>query len=128
MAELPDDVGRFIDRTLRSMTDLEILFALLAPGGPASVPELAQGLRISENHATEGLRALRARGLASQGEDGRWSYQPGGPDQQRSVDWLVQHFRTYRVAVTTRIYSHPSDKVTGLAEGFRVRKKKDSDG
>ena len=128
MAELPDDVGRFIDRNLRSMTDLEILFALVAPGAPVSVPELVRDLRISESHATEGLGALRARGLAVLGDDGRWSYLAGGRQQQDCVDWLVQSFRTYRVAVTTRIYSHPSDKVTGLAEGFRVRRKKDSDG
>lgn len=129
MAELPDDVGRFIDSNLRSVTDLEILRILVAPEAPATAPALAQVLRISEAQASEGLAALRARGLVAQADDGRWAYTAADPTLDACVNWLASNFRTYRVAVTTRIYSHPSDKVTGLAEGFRLRRRvQDDDG
>ena len=126
---LPNDVAAFIDSSLTSMTDLEVLLELARVEQAVSPETIANVLLISADHARQALGSLRTAGVVASGsEAGTWSYAARDADTQKCVTWLLANFRAYRVAITSRIFSGPTDKITGLAEGFRFRRPKDDDG
>lgn len=126
---LPNDVAAFIDSSLTSMTDLEVLLELTRAQRAVSPETLANVLLISADHVRQALGALRRAGVVVSGsEPGTWSYAAPDAETQDCVTWLLANFRVYRVAITARIFSGPTDRIAGLAEGFRFRRPKDADG
>lgn len=128
-AGLPNDVVAFIDSSLTSMSDLEVLLELARAQDAVSPETLANVLLISADHVRQALGSLRGAGVVASGsEPGTWSYAAPDDETKACVTWLLANFRSYRVAITSRIFSGPTDKITGLAEGFRFRRPKDDDG
>lgn len=128
-AGLPSDVAAFIDSSLTSMTDLEVLLELARAQRAVTPETLANVLLISADHARQALGSLRRAGVVGSGsEPGTWSYAAQDGETNACVTWLLANFRAYRVAITSRIFSGPTDKIAGLAEGFLFRRPKDDDG
>lgn len=123
---LPKDVTRFIDATITSVTDLEVLLAIARADDALSSRRLAEDLRVSLDHVGQAVASLRAAGLiVPGGGNDTWAYAAPNSVAEDCVNWLLTNARTYRVAITTRIFSRPKDKITGLAEGFLLRRPKD---
>jgi hypothetical protein len=125
---LPKGVARFIDKRITSVTDLEVLLAMARAAGTVSTRTLADDLRVAPGHIVQAVASLRAADLVAPGAgDGTWAYAAPDDAADDCVNWLLANYRTYRVAITTRIFSRPKDKITGLGEGFLLRRPRDDD-
>ena len=117
---LPGDVTRFLDRYVDSITRLEILLLLFRAGRPWRVGEIARELRTTEDHVATEVDALsRARLVAKTGDDFVITNDPG---TRAVLTNVASVYATHRVAVTTLVFSKPSESIRGFSDAFRFRK------
>jgi hypothetical protein len=116
-------VQRFIASHIVSVAQLEVLLLLRAAADKDwTAPEVARALVTQPEAAAGWLSDLAERGLATEG-GGRYRYAPPSADVERTVDALAESYAKYRVAVIGLIFGRPSERVTRLADAFRIRRK-----
>jgi hypothetical protein len=114
MADLPDDVERFIAEHVDNLEQLEILLLLR---------EVTSELRLGPDSAPARLADMAARGfLAARGDPPRYRYQPDTPEKERVINQLARCYAERRVTVITRIFSPRSDSVRSFADAFKLRR------
>ena len=118
---VPAPVQRFIASHIVSVAQLEVLLLLRAAADKDwTAPEVARALVTQPEAAAGWLADLATRGLATE-DDGRYRYAPA--DVESTVDALAESYAKYRVAVIGLIFGRPSERVTRLADAFRIRRK-----
>lgn len=124
MAQIPDDVRRFILTSVPSVPYLEAM--LLLRGEPAAtwdVAALARRLYIPQQTAEDLLRQLMEAGFAAGSAEGaRWS---PAPDLAALVHELARLYAEELVAVTELIHSRQDRRARQFADAFRLRKKEE---
>jgi hypothetical protein len=125
MSEFPAKVALFIDQQIESLAQLEALLLLRTqPDRKWIVDELAKSLYITSEMADLLLADLIRRGWADTSTDagGTYRYRSQGPETDSMVDELAAIYAERRVAVISRIYSKPLNKVQTFADAFRLRR------
>src|SRR5918999_1447577 len=107
---VPAPVQRFIASHIVSVAQLEVLLLLRAAADKEwTAPEVARALVTQREPAAE--------------SGGRYRYAPVSAEVERTVDALAESYAKYRVAVIGLIFGRPSERVTRLADAFRIRRK-----
>jgi hypothetical protein len=121
---VPPPVRRFIASHIISVAQLEVLLLLRAAADKEwTATEVARALVTQPEAAAGWLADLAERELATE-NGGRYRYAPADSDVERTVDGLAESYAKYRVAVIGLIFGRPSERVTRLADAFRVRRKR----
>lgn len=107
MAELSEEVERFIAEHVDALEQLEILLLLRSQRTREFAPaEVTEELRLGPNSAPERLAGLAARGLLrTRGEPARFRYAPESAETERIVGELARCYAERRVSVIARIFS-----------------------
>jgi hypothetical protein len=112
----------FIRSSIRSVWTLELLFKLRQGSGrPFTPEELVRELRASDVVVSEGLSVLQSAGFVA-ASDGTYAYAPASPHLDGLAGQLERLHRERPLAVTTAIFSAPTDKLQSLADAFRLKK------
>jgi hypothetical protein len=120
---VPASVRGFIASHIVSVAQLDVLLLLRAAADKEwTASEVARALVTQPEAAGGWLEDLRARGLASEGEQ-RYRYAPANAELDGIVDALAESYANYRVAVIGLIFARPSERITSFADAFRIRKK-----
>jgi hypothetical protein len=120
---VPAPVQRFIASHIVSVAQLEVLLLLRAAADKEwTSAEVARALVTQPEAAAGWLADLTSRGLATEAGD-RYRYYPVSGEVDRTVDALAESYANYRVAVIGLIFGRPSERVTRLADAFRIRRK-----
>jgi hypothetical protein len=120
---VPTSVRGFIASHIVSVAQLEVLLLLRAAADKQwTATEVARALVTQQDAAAGWLEDLRHRGLASESA-GRYRYSPANDDLDQIVDELAESYAKYRVAVIGLIFGRPSERVTRLADAFRIRRR-----
>ena len=114
---LPPDVDVFLRRKLRSLTQLETL--LLLRREPQTAQGVARALRISELHAEDELLNLVALRLAS-AEGPTYTFDASAK-LRATIDTLDSLYPTYRVPISTAIFSKDDTRIRSFSDAFRLR-------
>jgi Mn-dependent DtxR family transcriptional regulator len=124
MAQIPDDVRRFILTSVPSVPYLEAM--LLLRGEPSAgwdTAALARRLYISQQTAEDLLRQLAEAGVVTAGNEGV-RYRP--PEELVAlVDELARLYAEQLVEVTELIHTRQERRARQFADAFRLRKKED---
>lgn len=124
MAQIPDDLRRFILTSVPSVPYLEAM--LLLRGRPAAdweAADLARRLYIPQQKAEELLQQLVAAGfVASEGACWRWRPSPEGA---ALVEQLAHIYANELVEVTELIHTREERRARQFADAFRLRKKEE---
>jgi len=118
---LPAEVTGFLNRHIDSVARLEILIAVMSAGGGCTAASVARALQVDETHVVSQLDALIGAGLVERDADG-YRYAPRTSALRKTAAKLQELYATHRVAITTAIYSTPSDPVRGFSDAFRLRR------
>jgi hypothetical protein len=120
---VPAPVKRFIASHIVSVAQLEVLLLLRAAADKEwTAAEVARALVTQPEAAGGWLADLADRGLAVE-NGGRHRYMPASREVDATVDALAESYANYRVAVIGLIFGRPSERVTRLADAFRIRRK-----
>ena len=122
MAQIPDDLRRFILTSVPSVPYLEAMLLLRAgPGADWQSADLARRLYIPQQKAEELLRQLVDAGLvANEGSCWRWRPEAEGA---ALVDRLARIYAGELVEVTELIHTREERRARQFADAFRLRKK-----
>lgn len=125
MADLPEDVERFIAEHVDNIEQLEILLLLRSQPARAFEPaEVTAELRLGPASAPQRLADLTARGfLAASADPPRYTFAPDHGDKERVISDLAHCYAERRVAVITQIFSPRSDPVRSFADAFKLRRR-----
>jgi hypothetical protein len=122
---VPAPVRHFIASHIVSVAQLEVLLLLRAAADKSWTPEEVARALVTQREAAAGwLDDLTARGLVSEEADGRYRYAPASGKLEATVDALAVSYASYRVAVISLIFKKPSRRVAGLADAFRIRRRR----
>ena len=116
----------FIADQIDSVVQLEILLLLHgAAGRTFSAQDVARELRIDPGWAGPQLAELCARGALAC-TDGPppslYRYEPRSSEMRETIDLLARMYPTYRVTLTTLIFSKPPSPVRSFSDAFRLRR------
>jgi hypothetical protein len=125
MAELPEDVERFIAAHIDSLEQLEILLLLRAhPARQFEAREVTAELRLGPATAPDRLADLVARGfLRVSGDPPRYQYAPDSGETARVIGQVAHCYAERRVTVITHIFSPRNDSVRSFANAFNLRRR-----
>jgi hypothetical protein len=119
---IQEDVLHFIQTSIRSIWDLEILLFLARKQATSwSVDSLVRELRASVLIVTEALVGLRAAGVVEEVRNA-YRYRPTTPELDTVVQRLQQAYAEYPVAVTQVVFAAPNNKIQVFADAFRIKK------
>ncbi len=123
--EFPEDLRRFIRRHIDSLDELESLLLLARePARDWSAEVLAEALYTSVQAAKTNLVRLKAKGLVESGGESSgptYRFRASG-ESAPLVDRLGRMYPTWRVTVTTLIYSKPDPGIEAFKDAFDFRK------
>lgn len=120
---VPAPVRRFIASHIVSVAQLEVLLLLRAAADKEwTAGEVARALVTQPEAAAGWLENLTDHGLARE-RDGSYRYAPFSDEVDRTVDSLAESYANYRVTVISLIFARPSERVTSLADAFRIRRR-----
>jgi hypothetical protein len=123
MANLSDELLRFIAQEFHSIDHLEIL--LLLRGERERwwrESDVFDIVRSSLQSVAERLQQLSAAGFLERREPTSYRYAPKNPERAQLVDQLADAYRFRRVAVIDAIYRPPT-AASELARAFRIKRK-----
>lgn len=121
---IPPEVLQFIDATITSVDQLEILLLLRDRRARSwTAREISVELRSNEAVAAERLAAMQAMGLLQRDGDSGYQYAPADSAADRAVSLLAAVYRDYRLRIIERIYTKP-DGLAAFADAFRFRKER----
>ena len=125
MADLPEDVERFIAEHVDNIEQLEILLLLRSqPSREFEPREVTAELRLGPDSAPLRLAGMAAHGfLASRPDPPRYQYAPDHGDKERAISQLAHCYAERRVSVITQIFSPRSDPVRSFADAFKLRRR-----
>lgn len=126
MADLPDDVQRFLNDHVPSVMQLEVLLRLRsAPDEAHSPMGLSRELGGSVDLAIACLRDLESAGLVTPSDDPdelAYRYRPGSRAVASTVDEVADAYAKRKVAVVSEIFREPQDSLRSFSDAFRIRK------
>jgi hypothetical protein len=115
-------VLEFIEQNVESLAQLEALLLLHRDRMRMwTADELAKALYLAQEMAIALLQDLARRGFASEAS-AVYQYRTKDASSDLTIDQLAQAYQERRVAVITKIYSKPLNKVQTFADAFRLRK------
>lgn len=116
---IADDVRRFLEKNIDSVTQLEVLLHMAANPRPWTPHELADAIGLSDTHMLEIVQGLSRRSLVAH-EEGTFRYAP----RRRAgevVDKLAPLYAKYRVRIMTIVFSRPRRVEDDFSDAFRLR-------
>lgn len=117
--ELPADVRKLIDQSIRSVGQLEtLLFLFERAEREWSAIELSRELRTNEAYAQHQLQEL---GPFVEKVDDRFRFNAAAVDGG-IIQKLVDLYRERRHAIINYIYAKPPDALRSFADAFRIKK------
>jgi DNA-binding transcriptional ArsR family regulator len=120
---LPPEIRRFIDRYIDSVARLEVLLVVFRSGSHLVATDVARALKIHVEHASAELEALTRAGLVRAEPDG--VVLADEPRQRARIEELASLYGTYRVSITTQIFSKPGESIRSFSDAFRLRREDD---
>lgn len=127
MADLPENVRRFIDAYISSVEQMEALTLLREDPTKEWAPaEMAKALYTSDESTAARLAELHKHGLLSQvrADVTRYRYEPRSSDLRTGVEATLDAYAKRKVAVINQIFVGPGDVQT-FADAFKFRKDED---
>jgi predicted transcriptional regulator len=115
---LPRDVEQLLRGKIRSLTQLETL--LLVRGGPHTAADVARSLGISQLHAEDELMQLVAVRLVR--AEGATYTLAASSRTATTIDAIAGLYPTYRVAISSAIFSKKDARSRSFSEAFRIRR------
>ncbi|MCR4338001.1 MAG: hypothetical protein NUV91_09385 [Candidatus Omnitrophica bacterium] len=124
---IPEDIKRFILRSIDSVPHLEaILLLRYDPKIEWDGTTMAQRLYISEKKATELLTDLCAAGFASKEKDGfMYFYNPISSELKELINRLAEIYTKNLIEVTNLIHSKTNKQAQTFGDAFKWQKEKD---
>jgi hypothetical protein len=125
MANLSDDLERFIRQEIRSIEQLEVLLLLSSkPEKWWSETEVFDVIRSSLLSVRDRLAELSAAGLLKRLDVHPLAYRcaPNTPERTRLIDELAEAYHRSRLAVIDAIY-RPQTPASELARAFKIKRK-----
>lgn len=122
---IPDDVRRFILKSIDSIAQLEALLLLRGkPRDAWSTEAVAQRLYISEEETSGLLHRLYREGfLRAHGDKPTlYQYHPYSDELGHLVDRLAEIYSKQLVPVTKLIHAKPRTRIQEFADAFKLRK------
>lgn len=120
--ELPAAVRRLIERHLDTAADVDTLLLLRRQRDRSwTALAVARELRIDPDQSATILARLGRRGLLQINGDA-FRYGPTDAEMDEAVATLAALYPSYRLAVTSLIYSRPTLPVRDFSNAFRLRK------
>lgn len=127
--EIPDEVKKFIHRTIESVDQLEVLLFLMSnPDREWSAEEVSAKIRLASESTAEKLRDLTAAHLltARDRPPMLYRYAPSSRAIEGEVaENLNRAYREGRDAIIQLIYTRPLDNIRIFADSFRIKRKED---
>lgn len=123
--QIPAELAQLIDDYVESLVQLEALFLLRRDSQRArDAGDLAKSLYISRDMCESQLAGLERSGFVQRTSppDAKFQYRPKDVETDRLIGELAALYQERRVAVISRIYSKPVNKVRTFADAFRLRK------
>ncbi len=118
--ELPVSLRKLIESHIRSAADVDVILLLHRTERDWTATDVARELRIDGAQAADILTRLARRGLLVSAAGG-YRYSPRTPSVGEGVTELARFYPTYRVAIVSWIYAHPSWPITDFSDAFRLR-------
>lgn len=121
---IADDVLAFLDRTISSIDQLEILLLVRAQRSKSwTAQQVADELRSNAEAVEERLRMLEAAALVSRAGESpsTFRYEPLPPARDEVIGRLEIAYRDFRFRVIERVFKKP-DGMQSFADAFRFRK------
>jgi DNA-binding transcriptional ArsR family regulator len=123
---LPEEIKRFMDESIESVDQLEILRILGEdPQEEWSVPLLASKVQVEPQTLSSHLAALNSRGLlraVQRGSDFFCQYGPQTPELEDRVNRLLQLYKERPVTMIRMVYERASKVLQTFADAFKIRK------
>lgn len=123
MAQIPDDVRRFVLTSIPSVPYLEA--ALLfheAPQLERHTAEVARALYLKDSAVEELLQGLCAAGVLVQGDGGRYRYAPADDKLALAIERLARAYAADLVGITNLIHDATQKNAQRFADAFKLRK------
>jgi hypothetical protein len=125
---LPEDVRQFIERSLRSVEEIEVL-RLLAENRSRSwsAADLGGELRTTASSAALRLASLRDLGFLQPepGSGERFRFAPQSPEAESMALKVLSAYKDFPVTVVTLIFAKPAPSIQDFADAFRLKKEDD---
>ena len=125
--EIPPEIRQFIQSTINSVDQLEVLLFLMSNADRGrTVEEISSRIRVTPTAISSKLKDLCGAGLLSsrdEGPDGTYRYAPETTALAAElVDSLNRAYRESRDSVIQLIYTRPLDNIRIFADAFRISK------
>lgn len=124
---LPDSVKAFLQSSVSSVEELEILLLLRAhPSRCWTVEQVSDEVRSGASSAATRLEDLRGRGLVDvhEGALRNYSYAMQTADVETALAGVERAYTTHRHRVIDLIFSKPIERIRVFASAFDFRKRK----
>jgi hypothetical protein len=128
MEDIPENIRRFILRSIVSVPHLEALLILRHdPRTTWDAKSIAQGLFISEKRAGELLADLCSAGFTAikEGSEFLYYYQPASIGLKEMIDELSEIYANNLVEVTNLIHSNAGKQAQKFGDAFKWQKDKE---
>lgn len=128
-APIPEDIKRFILRSIDSVPHLEaVLLLRYDPDVEWDARMMAQRLYISEKKTGELLADLCSAGFAAvkEGMDVLYCYQPISADLKETINQLAEIYADHLIEVTHLIHSKTGKQAQQFGDAFKWQKEKDT--
>lgn len=126
MANLSDDLRRFLDHNIEAIDQLEILRVLWENQALEwATAALAVAVQVDEATLRSHLTALQNRGLLTLEPRGTATvlrYGPKTPELADSLNSLLRFYKERPVTMIKLVYARGSDPLRNFADAFRLRK------
>ena len=122
---IPDDIKRFIFKSIDSIAQLEALLLLRRqPQEAWNAQTLAKRLYISEQETSRLLDHLYAEGFLrlTSAEPPLYCYHPQPDELGQMVDHLAEAYAKHLVPVTNLIHAKSRTRIQEFADAFKLRK------
>ena len=124
MIDLPPDVAEFIDRSITTIEQLDILQLLAAePAEAWTAAEIYRRILTSVPSIEQHLKHFRGLGLVSEGRGTLPSYQLTAEEAPRErIARTLASYREMPVRVIRRIYEQRPSEAQGFADAFIIKR------
>lgn len=129
METIPEDIQRFILRSIDSIPHLEaILLLRFDPAKEWDAKMVSQNLYISEKKASQVLKDLCNSGFIALKEGSKllYFYHPISKELKQTLDKLTEIYTTHLIEVTNLIHSNSTRQAQTFGDAFKWNKEEEN--
>jgi hypothetical protein len=125
VTEIPNNVSQFIDQTIESLDQLEMLLAMYRqPGRQFGVADICQAAHASPETAETRLNRLVDAGLVRIADDTPllYVYAPQSEEIEKLMGEIAEVYSNEPVVIIRRIYEKNAEHLRIFSEAFKLKK------